>query len=328
MKNTLAKWGIDGFLLAIIAMIVLAWFVPEPGLAREPFSLEEAANYGVAVIFFFYGLRLSPQAMREGLTNWKMHVLIQATTFLLFPLLALAVHPFFHSEEGLLLWQAIFFLAALPSTVSSSVVMVSIAKGNIPAAIFNAGISSLLGLVLTPLWTGLFITASSDVHTDTSQIAGKLVLQVLLPVVAGLLLHRYGGAFAEKHKKKLKLFDQTVILIIIYTSFCHSFFLHLFDSFTTTGLMLLGAGMLMLFLTVMGIVYGISQLLGFSAADRITVIFCGSKKSLVHGTVMANVLFSGSAATGILLLPLMFYHALQLIAASILAQAVAKRQIN
>jgi len=328
LKSTLARWGIDGFLLAIIAMIILAYLVPGPGLAKEPFSLEEAANYGVSIIFFFYGLRLSPRAMREGLANWKMHVLIQATTFIFFPLLALAVKPFFHSQDGILLWQAIFFLAALPSTVSSSVVMVSIARGNIPAAIFNAGISSLLGLVFTPLWTGLFITSNSEVHADTSQIVGKLLLQVLLPVVLGLLLHRYWGPFAETHKKKLKLFDQTVILIIIYTSFCHSFYLHLFDNFTAGGLLLLGVGMLTLFLAVMGIVYGISQLLGFSAADRITVIFCGSKKSLVHGTVMANVLFAGSAATGILLLPLMFYHALQLIAASILAQAAAKRQIN
>ncbi len=203
--------------------------------------------------------------------------------------------------------------------------MVSIAKGNIPAAIFNASISSLIGVVVTPLWVGLFI-ASATGDFDVTQIVIKLILQVLLPVIIGISLNSRFGAIAEKYKKQLKYFDQTVILTIIYTSFCKSFSEHLFDGFTALELAELAAGMMALFFAVFFCVGLLSRLLGFSDEDRITVLFCGSKKSLVHGTVMSKVLFQHSTITGIVLLPLMLYHALQLIAASIIAQGMARRK--
>lgn len=261
--------------------------------------------------------------MKAGLGNWKMHVVIQLTTFVLFPLLVLLIKPLFH-DSIFPLWLGIFFLAALPSTVSSSVVMVSIAKGNIPAAIFNASLSSMLGIFITPLWTGLFIAADTG-SFDVSSILLKLCLQVLLPVALGLILHRYFGHFAEKHNKTLKLFDQSIILLIIYTSFCKSFAEHLFDGLGVTRILLLAAGMIVLFFLVFGLMNIISRLLHFSRNDRITVVFCGSKKSLVHGTVMSKVLFPQSTLSGIIILPLMLYHALQLIAASIIAQKMGRQ---
>ncbi|MBO9659167.1 MAG: bile acid:sodium symporter [Chitinophagaceae bacterium] len=304
-------------------MVLLAWLFPGPGIATEPIALEEIGNYGVSVIFLFYGLRLSPEKMKAGLANWKMHLVIQFTTFVLFPLLVLSAKPLFN-ESYFPLWLGIFFLAALPSTVSSSVVMVSIAKGNMPAAIFNASLSSLIGIFITPLWTGLFIAADTG-GFDTSKIVLKLCLQVLLPVIVGLVLHRYLGAFAEKHKKTLKMFDQAVILLIIYTSFCHSFAQHLFDNLGITTILLLAVGMIGLFLAVFGLMNLISRMFGFSREDQITVVFCGSKKSLVHGTVMSKVLFPDSTLAGIMILPLMLYHALQLIAASIIAQKMGRQ---
>ncbi len=323
MKATLSKLGIDGFLLAIIAMVLLAWLFPGPGIATHPIALEEVGNYGVSVIFLFYGLRLSPEKMKAGLANWKMHLVIQFTTFVLFPLLVLLAKPLFN-ESYFPLWLGIFFLAALPSTVSSSVVMVSIAKGNMPAAIFNASLSSLIGIFITPLWTGLFLAADTG-GFDTSKIVLKLCLQVLMPVIIGLVLHRYLGAFAEKHKKTLKMFDQAVILLIIYTSFCHSFAEHLFDNLGITTILLLAVGMIALFLAIFGLMNVISRMLGFSREDQVTVVFCGSKKSLVHGTVMSKVLFTDSTLAGIMILPLMLYHALQLIAASIIAQKMGRQ---
>ena len=323
LKTPFSRLGIDGFLLAIITMVLLAWLLPAPGVAKTPVSLEEIGNYGVSLIFLFYGLRLSPEKMRAGLSNWKMHLVIQFTTFLVFPLIIILVRPLFH-ESIFPLWLGIFFLAALPSTVSSSVVMVSIAKGNMAGAIFNASLSSLLGIFITPLWTGLFIAADTG-GFDTSAIVVKLCLQVLLPVIAGLLLHRSLGAFAENHRTTLKRFDQSVILLIIYTSFCKSFSEHLFDGLGLTTIFLLALGMILLFLSVFGLMHLTSKLLGFSTEDRITVVFCGSKKSLVHGTVMSKVLFPGSTLGGLIILPLMLYHALQLVAASIIAQKMGRQ---
>ncbi len=324
LLEILSKVGLDGFLLMIGTMILLAYFLPMPGLVKEPVSLEEIANVGVSFIFLFYGLRLSVEKLKAGLVNWKMHIVVQLTTFLFFPLIVLAFRPLFVNTDFELLWLGVFFLAALPSTVSSSVVMVSIAKGNIPAAIFNTSISSLIGVVVTPLWVGLFI-ASATGDFDVTHIFTKLILQVLLPVIIGISLNSRFGAVAEKYRKQLKYFDQAVILTIIYTSFCKSFSEHIFDGFTALELAGLAAGMMTLFFAVFFCVGIISRLLGFSVEDRITVLFCGSKKSLVHGTVMSKVLFQHSTITGIILLPLMLYHALQLIAASIIAQRLARR---
>lgn len=323
-RELLARAGFDSFLLALLGMIGLAAWRPEFGAENGPLPLEEIANYGVSLIFFFYGLRLSPAKLREGLGNWRLHLVVQLATFLVFPLLVLGVYGTVVRGSTQLLWLGTFYLAALPSTVSSSVVMVSIAGGNLPGAIFNASISSLIGVFLTPLWMGLFLTASAGSY-DLWGVIGKLTLQVVAPVVLGILLHGRLGAFAERNRKPLRLFDQAIILLIVYTSFCESFSRKLFAGYQTTDLVGLGASMLALFFLVYGLIHGVCRLLGFSQADRITALFCGSKKSLVQGTVMSRVLFPDANVVGIVLLPIMLYHALQLLAASIIAQSMARR---
>ena len=324
-RELLARAGFDSFLLALIGVIGLAAWQPHYGTDEAPLPLAEIANYGVSLIFFFYGLRLSPAKLREGLGNWRLHLVVQLTTFLVFPLLVLAGNALFAQETSRLLWLGTFYLAALPSTVSSSVVMVSIAGGNMPAAIFNASISSLVGVFLTPLWMGLFLKAQAESY-DLWPVIGKLTLQVVVPVVLGIALHRILGAFAERNRKPLRLFDQAIILLIVYTSFSESFARRLFAGYRTMDLVLLGGAMLGLFLGVYGLVYVASRLLGFNRGDRITALFCGSKKSLVQGTVMSRVLFPDPNIVGIVLLPIMLYHALQLLAASIIAQSMARRQ--
>ncbi len=324
MNKLLSRFGLDWFLIAIIIMVIMARYFPALGLMQEPVSLEELANYGVSCIFFFYGLKLSADKLKNGLLNWRMHVVVQLTTFLLFPVLVLVVKPLFGTEDLKNLWLGVFYLAALPSTVSSSVVMVSIARGNVPAAIFNASISSLLGIFITPLWVGLFISADTG-GLDTWSVIGKLCLQVLLPLIIGMLLNPRYGKYADRYKTPLKFFDQSIILIIIYTSFCKSFSLHLFDDLSVSEVLLLMAGLLGFFFLVIFITRLIAGALKFNMEDTITLMFCGSKKSLVHGTVMSKVLFANNPVAGIVLLPLMLYHALQLIAASVMAQRLEKR---
>ncbi|MCC6288423.1 MAG: bile acid:sodium symporter [Chitinophagaceae bacterium] len=324
IKSQLGRLGIDGFLVGIIAAILLAYFFPQPGIITEPVSLEQVAGYGISVIFFFYGLRLNFKKLAVELINWRMHIIVQLTTFIVFPLIALAVKPFFNADS--ILWLGIFYLCTLPSTVSSSVVMVSIADGNVPAAIFNASISTLLGVFITPLWMIPFIEEKA-VHTNTSSIILKLVMQVVVPVCCGLLFHKYGSAFAEKYKKRLKLFDQSVILLIIYTSFCHSFYNHSFEAFSIDTLLYLCAGMSALFFIVYYLTKYICKLFKFQQRDSTTVLFCGSKKSLVHGTVMSKVLFSATLPVSIILLPVMIYHSLQLIFVGVIAQRVRKKEI-
>lgn len=324
IKDRVSRFGLDGFLVGLISMIFLAWLWPVAGIQKGVFSLKELANFGVSLIFFFYGLRLSPEKLKSGLSNWRLHLVVQISTFLVFPLIMLLILYLFAGKHNELLWLGVFYVAALPSTVSSSVVMVSIAKGNVPSAIFNASISSLIGVFITPLWMGLFLATSSG-NFDLSSVIVKLIIQVLVPVVLGILLHQRFGWFAGKHKKRLRLFDQSIILLIIYTSFCESFSSNLFSGFSVLTLFILGISMIGLFFFMFSLIRMICKLFRFNREDSITALFCGSKKSLVHGTVMSKVLFQHTPGVGIIILPLMMYHALQLMAASIIAQSMSRQ---
>ncbi|MBN1989477.1 MAG: bile acid:sodium symporter [Bacteroidales bacterium] len=324
VKSVRLKLGLDTFVIALIGAIVLAYFWSAPGTYNGSITLHDVANYGVSLIFFFYGLKLSPEKFKEGLSNWRLHIVVQTATFIIFPLVVLFFMAILGSNGNRLFWIGTFYLAALPSTVSSSVVMVSIARGNVPSAIFNASISSLLGVFITPVWMGIILTSKGG-NYDITNVVLKLSLQVLLPVVLGILLHPKLGTFAERNKGRLKLFDQSIILLIVYTSFCESFANKMFAGYSFAEILILGVAMIALFFLIYGIITLAGRMLHFSVEDHITAVFCGSKKSLVHGTVMSKVLFPGISGVGVILLPLMIFHALQLIAASIIAQRFDKR---
>lgn len=317
------KTKFDNFVLAILGMIILGRFLPQVGVYRGAIDLDKISDIGVSLIFFFYGLKLSPDKLRSDLGNLRLHAVVQVATFVVFPLVVLVAMHLFSTPSTSLLWVGAFFMAALPSTVSSSVVMVSIAKGNIPAAIFNASISSLVGVFVTPLWMGLILTSGAMQMADMSGVVVKLICQVLVPVAVGMMLNRRWGKWAASHSKGLKLFDQSVILSIVYMSFSESFSKNLFSELSWVNLVVLFVGVVALFYLVYGLISIASKSLGFSREDRITALFCGSKKSLVHGTVMSSILFSGMGSLGIILLPIMVYHALQLVIVSFIAQRMS-----
>jgi solute carrier family 10 (sodium/bile acid cotransporter), member 7 len=322
--GTLSKVGINGFFFMLIGVIALAWFFPSYGTENSKLHLPQISEYGVSMIFLFYGLKLSPESLVSGLTNWRLHILVQLSTFILFPLIVLLMRAIFPVYFSTLIGLGIFYLAVLPSTVSSSVVLVSIAGGNLSAAIFNASVSSIIGIFITPLWmSGMLEKVNTDF--DIMHTILHLCLEVLLFFVVGLMLHRQLGKWASRYKRSLRNFDQTVILLIIYTSFCSSFSGKMFNDFSIAEIALLGTFMLLFFFMVFGLMNLLSVWFGFNRADRITILFCGSKKSLVQGAVMGKVLFPGQAMLGVVLLPLMLYHALQLLAGSTIAQAMSHK---
>jgi sodium/bile acid cotransporter 7 len=318
---------LDKFVLTILFVIVLAYFFPQWGTISSPIPINTVSTVGISLIFFFYGLKLSPTKIKEGLKNWKLHVLIQSTTFLFFPLIVLLFRPFLQTAEQELLWVAIFFLAALPSTVSSSVVMVSVAKGNIPAAIFNASISGIIGILVTPLWMGLFVN-STEVNFDFTTIYLQLIMQIIVPVVLGLLLQGYLGAYAQKYSKQLTLFDKTIILLIIYKSFASSFEEKIFNSVSVLDLLVLIGIVLALFGSIFFSLKFTAKKLNFSDKDQITATFCGTKKSLVHGTVFSKIVFGNMATLGVILLPLMIFHATQILIISIIAGKIGRNKVR
>lgn len=315
---------IDKFVLFIIGAILLAYVFPYWGTKESSFPINEISTVGISLIFFFYGLKLSPSKLKDGLKNYRLHVLVQATTFIVFPILVVVFKPLMQTQEQDTLWLSVFFLAALPSTVSSSVVMVSIAKGNIPAAIFNASISGIIGILVTPLWMGLFVDHSGT-DFDFSTIYTQLIIQIIVPVILGLLLHRYLGAWAQRYSKQLTWFDKSIILLIIYKSFASSFAERIFTTISFLDIVLLLMVVLLLFFMVYFLTGFVAKKLNFSKEDSITAQFCGTKKSLVHGTVFSKIIFGNVASIGAILLPIMLFHAIQILLISIIAAKEAKR---
>lgn len=313
----------NGFIAAIFLAILIAYLFPE-GLVLFP--LKTITDIGIGFIFLFYGLKLSPTEFKLGFLNYKVHIVIQLTTFVVFPLLTLLCLPLFENGTASNLWIALFFLGTLPSTVSSSIVMVSLAKGNLPTAIFNASLSGIIGIFVTPIWLSFFL--SHNASFEFLDVLLKLFLQIILPLILGLILQKFLGEFARKHTKKLSLIDKTTIILIVYSSFSNSFSSSIFSSVATQDLLKLTGIVVILFFVVYFGLALLSNFLGFKIEDKITAQFCGTKKSLVHGSVMVKVIFGNAANTGLLLLPIMIYHSLQLILIAFYAEKYRKRVLR
>jgi sodium/bile acid cotransporter 7 len=324
LSASLARVGLNGFLLGIFVAIGLAAVLPELGSMESTIPWKLFIQVGIALLFFFYGLKLDPAQLRLGLSNWRLHVLIQVTTFLGFPLLVFSTVQFVPGIDPSFA-LGINYLGALPSTVSAAVVLVSISGGNVAAAIFNASISSLLGVVMTPFWMGV---AGGEVAGELDLWASivDLSIKVVLPVILGLVMHRYLFPKIKPYLNRLKYLDQTVILSIVFTTFSESFSQRLFTSFSWLSLGGLALVMLFILLLVVGVLYLLVRSLSFSKEDQIAAIFCGSTKSLVHGVAIGKVLFPNAAIFGLVLLPVMLYHLQQLILGSLLARHYEKNK--
>ncbi len=313
------KFKPDWFLLGMIAATVLAWAVPEPGAAGGWLHPALLTKMGVALIFFLHGVALSFGAMRAGALNWRLHALVQTCTFLLFPLLGFALSAALAGDVSPDLQLGLFYLCALPSTVSSSVAMTAAARGNVAGAVFNATLSSLIGIFLTPLWVTVVMKTSGQ-SVPLGPVILDLLRWLVLPLAVGQALHTWLGAWAARNKKGISLVDRGTILLLVYTSFCDSFKDGVWSGHGAGQVVLVAAVCAMLFALVMMLTGAVARWAKFSRADRIAAIFCGSKKTLASGVPMAKLIFGAHPGLGLILLPIMIYHPLQLVVCGVLAQ--------
>lgn len=318
------KRKVDWFLIGMALATLLAWLFPEPGASGGWLHPELLTKGGVALIFFLHGVALSFAALKAGTLRWPLHVVVQLSTFLLFPLLGFAVNALLGDAVTDELKLGIFFLCALPSTVSSSVALTAAAHGNVAGALFNATLSSVLGVFLTPLWIAVVVTT-----TGASQSLGPVILDLviwlILPLIAGQLCRPWLAGVATRHKSKINVADRWTILVLVYTSFCDSFKEGVWAEHGWSTLLIVLAIAAVLFAVAMAIMGMVSRALGFSAEDRIAAMFCGSKKTLASGVPMARLIFGAHPAIGVILLPIMIYHPLQLVISGVLAQRWARR---
>lgn len=306
----------DPLLLMILLAVLLAVAFPAQGDFARGFDL--VTKLAIGLLFFLYGARLSPQEALAGLKNWRLHGTILTFTYLIFPLLGLALFPL----QGLLgqeLYLGLLFMTLLPSTVQSSVAFTSIARGNVAGAIVSASASNLLGIVATPLLVMLLMR--SDNLTISGSVFADIALQLLLPFALGQLLRPWVGELAQK--KLTKYVDRLSIAMVVYAAFSEGVVEGIWAqiSFWQLGLLVLVSLALVEFLLwFSGFV---CRRLGFSYEDRVAAQFCGSKKSLATGLPMAAVIFAGSSV-GALVLPLMIFHQVQLMICAIKASSWAR----
>lgn len=315
------------FLMLLLLMVIAGKFIPYREEYNEVFNLSKFIDWGIAGIFLLYGLKLNFKEVIKDISNWKLHLLVQFGTFILFPLLVFLCFPLIRNTEFYAIWVSVFFLAALPSTVSSSVVMVSIAKGNVTSAIFNASVSGLFGIVMTPLLMSPFLQSTGS-EADSSEILKQLLIMVLLPIILGILLNPVFKKFITKYSKIIAEFDRFIILLIVYESFSQAFLKNIFSTVPAFQFIILTAFVIALFFVVYEVLKFISIKLKFSREDVITATFCGSKKSLVHGSLFVMVLGIAADQKVLFLLPVMIYHSFQLFYVSWLANKISKTSVN
>ena len=227
MLQRLARVPIDTFLLALLAVVALAALFPASGTVGDLLSI--VTKVAIALLFFLYGARLSPTEAMHGLRRWRLHLLVLAATFVAFPLLGLAASALVPSVLTPGLYTGVLFLCLVPSTVQSSIAFTSIAHGNVPAAIVSASLSNILGIVLTPLLVVLLMHTTGAPRIDASAVL-DIVLQLLLPFVAGQLLRRWLAPWVHRHALVTKAFDRGSILLVVYTAFSMSMTEHIWST--------------------------------------------------------------------------------------------------
>lgn len=312
------KLKFDWFLTGMAAAVFLAWLFPSPGAAGGWMHPELITKVGIALIFFLHGVALSFPAMKAGMLRWQLHLVVQLSTFLLFPILGFIINALLGDHVSTDMKLGIFYLCALPSTVSSSVALTAAAGGNVAGAVFNATLSSLIGVFLTPFWMALVMQTEGHAH-PIGPVIFDLCKWLILPLILGQLCRPFLGAVVGKHKKRINSADRATILVLVYTSFCDSFKEGIWAN---NGWGLLGLVFiitLVIFVIAMLITGGVARLCGFNREDRIAAMFCGSKKTLAAGVPMAKLIFGTAPGLGLILLPIMIYHPLQLVICGVLA---------
>ncbi|RAO76709.1 bile acid:sodium symporter family protein [Dyella jiangningensis] len=314
----------DRFTCALILTVALASVLPCRGATASAFSV--LTDLAIALLFFLHGAKLSREAVVAGMTHWRLHLTVLASTFVMFPVLGVLLRPLLSPLVTPDLYLGVLFLCTLPSTVQSSIAFTSMARGNIPAAICAASASSLLGIFVTPLLVGVLLESHGQAGMSWDAV-GAIVLQLLVPFVAGQVAQRWIGRWVGRRRAMLSYVDQGSILLVVYTAFSAAVLQGLWKQMPLPvlgGLLVVNAVLLAIALLMTR--YG-ARLLGFKRADEITIVFCGSKKSLASGVPMAKVLFAGHPL-GAIVLPIMLFHQIQLMTCAVLARKYAARPVE
>jgi sodium/bile acid cotransporter 7 len=311
----LARLIPDRFILLLLATIGLASQFPASGRGLAIAGV--VSNVAIFSLFFFHGLRLSSQAVLDGVTHWRLQLAVLVMGFAVLPLLGLGLSALAPSLLSPALWTGVLFLCVLPSTVQAAIAYASMARGNVAASVVAAAISNLAAVALTPALFALMAHVGGATGADMAAVA-KIAGLLLLPFVLGQIMRRWLADWAARHKLWIGRLDRLTILIAVFVAF---------SAATNEGMWSRLSGgemgrLLGVIMLLQALAFGASwlagRMLGLSRADRVTLFFSGAHKSLATGAPMARILFPAATA-GMIVIPLMLYHQLQLMASAWIA---------
>ena len=310
----------DRFVLMLLLTVLVAALMPVTGTAAA--YAGHAVSVAIFLLFFLHGLRLPRAEVLVAMRNWRLQGMIFAFTFAFMPLLGLAAA---YAPSGLLppgLVIGLMFLGILPSTVQSAISYSSLAGGNIAASVMASALLNLAGILMTPLLVGLLIGSDGG-----AAISGDTVLRIvailLLPFALGQLAQGWLHAWAARNKRLLTLLDRTAIALAVYVAFSSAVAGGQMQTLSWLALGLLCGIILVMLVLAMLAAWGLGGVLGLPRADRISLLFAGSHKSIATGAPLAAILFAGPQA-GIVILPALIYHQFQLLLSAPLASRLAK----
>jgi sodium/bile acid cotransporter 7 len=317
------------FLLGVVAAAVLGLLLPQVADRFNPRSL--ATNLIVVILFLITGLSLSTEAVWKGLRDIRLHLYLQLFIFVLTPAYFLGSMALLRGVLPDFLDVGILALACLPTTVSSCVVFTQAAGGNAAGAVFSSTLANVLGVLVSPLLLSLLLKGAHQSLPSSAvlRILANLGLTILLPFAAGQGLRiLFARQFASKHRAVLGALSSCLILLIIFFAFGRSARSQLFHEGATRFLLpflYLAISHLLLVLTS----YNGARLLRLSAENQIAVLFVAPQKTMALGLPLLSAYFAASpdmlAAAA---LPLLFYHAFQLLTAGLLRGSALMERIR
>lgn len=313
--------ALDRFTILLVLMVLLATLLPISGQFAYYFNI--LTTVAIAVLFFLHGAKLSREAVIEGMLHWRMHALVFIFTFLIFPLIGLLSRPVLEPVLGQQLYWGFLFMCFLPSTVQSSIAFTSMAKGNVAGAVCSASFSNIIGMFITPILVSYFILGQSQHDFDPIKSIVQITLLLLVPFILGQLLRPFIFPQMRKFPSVVKVFDQGSILMVVYGAFSSAVVAGLWQQVSGITLIYLTLACSVLLTIVMLLALYLPKWLGFNQADQITIFFCSSKKTLASGVPMAQILFIGQPL-GMIVLPIMIFHQIQLMVCGVIANHWSK----
>jgi sodium/bile acid cotransporter 7 len=325
-KPTIAWWRTHGFLLGLGVVVLLGFLLPAPGARGGVLHAELVTNFGIALILFLQGLSLALEKIKSGAANWRLHLVIQGFTFVVFPVVGVVMNwasPWYWPDCPQAIRDGFLYLCVLPSTISSSVVLTAVAGGNTPGALFNAAFSNILGVMVTPVLVHLLMQKTGQ-SAPFLPLLMKIMLLTLVPFGLGMTLRPFLKKWVDAHKVWVARISNLVILFIVYAAFCDSVMDRVWERHgwgLTVGACLETA---VLFTGISLLTWMSCKALRLSRPDLIAAYFCSVKKTLAMGVPLAILIFGDREDLPLILLPVMLYHPLQLLANGVLASYWAK----